>query len=224
MSKAKQLLEAIYKVYNPQEEIEEYGQEKPEFRRDFDSEDLRKQFIGTILTSGTDNNPMKLLKDCIEKMSDDWVAEFLKVINGDVVEQVNESITQLKYFTFKKDNLKTCDDFKKAQEEMKKALREEPNMDAQQVIKKDMETLKSWEQETIQETLNKLDEIKVTPKDVLDAKQRFEKQIEETTQLIERIKTYGSYELQQRAYDNVTAQLKVMDKFLNDLYNETIGE
>ena len=224
MSKAKQLLEAIYKVYNPQEEIEEYGQEKPEFRRDFDSEDLRKQFIGTILTSGTDNNPMKLLKDCIEKMSDDWVAEFLKVINGDVVEQVNESVTQLKYFTFKKDNLKTCDDFKKAQEEMKKALREEPNMDAQQVIKKDMETLKSWEQETIQETLNKLDEIKVTPKDVLDAKQGFEKQIEETTQLIERIKTYGSYELQQRAYDNVTAQLKVMDKFLNDLYNETLGE
>ena len=42
MSKAKQLLETIYKVYNPQEEIEEYGQEKPEFRRNFDSEDLRK--------------------------------------------------------------------------------------------------------------------------------------------------------------------------------------
>ena len=80
------------------------------------------------------------------------------------------------------------------------------------------------EAKRILETLNKLDEIKVTPKDVLDAKQRFEKQIEETTQLIERIRVYGSYEIQQRAYDNVTAQLKVMDKFLDDLYNETIGE
>lgn len=80
------------------------------------------------------------------------------------------------------------------------------------------------EAKKILETLNKLDEIKVTPKDVLDAKQRFEKQIEETTQLIERIRVYGSYEIQERAYDNVTAQLKAMDKFLNDLYNETIGE
>lgn len=168
MDIADQLMETIYKVYNPQEEIEEYGQEKPEFRRDFDSEDLRKQFIGTILTSGTDNNPMKLLKDCIEKMSDDWVAEFLKVINGDVVERVNESITQLKYFTFKKDNLKTSDDFKKAQEEMKKALREEPNMDAQQVIKKDMETLKSWQQETIQESFNE-DRLKERAKDATNA-------------------------------------------------------
>lgn len=216
MSKAKQLLEAIYKVYNPQEENKETA-------RTYDSENLRNMFIGTIF-GGEHQDTIKNLRDCINKMSDDWVAEFLKVINGDVVEQVNESITQLKYFTFKKDNLKTSDDFKKAQEEMKKALREEPNMDAQQVIKKDMETLKSWEQETIQESLNKLDEIKVTPKDVLDAKQRFEKQIEETTQLIERIRVYGSYEIQQRAYDNVTAQLKAMDKFLNDLYNETIGE
>lgn len=161
MSKAKQLLEAIYKVYNPQEENKETA-------RTYDSENLRNMFIGTIF-GGEHQDTIKNLRDCINKMSDDWVAEFLKVINGDVVEQVNES-------------------------------------------------------ETIQETLNKLDEIKVTPKDVLDAKQRFEKQIEETTQLIERIRVYGSYEIQQRAYDNVTAQLKAMDKFLNDLYNETIGE
>ena len=112
---------------------------------------------------------MKLLKDCIEKMSDDWVAEFLKVINGDVVEQVNE-----------------C--------------------------------------ETIQETLNKLDEIKVTWGDVRKSQEAFEEQVKETTSLLQRLKVYGSYELQQRAYDNVTAQLKVMDKFLDDLYNETIGE
>lgn len=161
MSKAKQLLEAIYKVYNPQEENKETA-------RTYDSENLRNMFIGTIF-GGEHQDTINNLRDCINKMSDDWVAEFLKVINGDVVEQVNES-------------------------------------------------------ETIQETLNKLDEIKVTPKDVLDAKQRFEKQIEEITQLIERVRVYGSYEIQQRAYDNVTAQLKAMDKFLDDLYNETIGE
>lgn len=161
MSKAKQLLEAIYKVYNPQEENKETA-------RTYDSENLRNMFIGTIF-GGDHQDTINNLRDCINKMSDDWVAEFLKVINGDVVEQVNES-------------------------------------------------------ETIQETLNKLDEIKVTPKDVLDAKQRFEKQIEETTQLIERVRVYGCYEIQQRAYDNVTAQLKAMDKFLDDLYNETIGE
>lgn len=168
MDIVEQLLETIYKVYNPQEEIEEYGQEKPEYRRDYTSEDLRKQFIGTIMMSNNDPNPWKLLRDCIDKMSDEWVAEFLKVINGDVVEQVNESITQLKYFTFKKDNLKTSDDFKKAQQEMKKALREEPNMDAQQVIKKDMETLKSWEQETIQESFNE-DRLKERAKDATNA-------------------------------------------------------
>lgn len=154
MDIVEQLLETIYKVYNKQEEIEEYGQEKPEYRRNYNSEDLRKQFIGTVMMSNNDPNPWKLLRDAIDKMPDEWVAEFLRVINGDVVEQVNESITQLKYFTFKKDNLKTSDDFKKAQEEMKKALREEPNMYAQLVIEKDMEILKSWEQETIQESFN----------------------------------------------------------------------
>ena len=160
MSKAKQLLEAIYKVYNPQEENKETA-------RTYDSENLRNMFIGTIF-GGEHQDTIKNLRDCINKMSDDWVAEFLKVINGDVVEQVNESITQLKYFTFKKDNLKTSDDFKKAQEEMKKALREEPNMDAQQVIKKDMQTLKSWEQETIQESFNE-DRFNDRAKDAINA-------------------------------------------------------
>lgn len=94
MKTAKEILEAIYKIYNTQEEVEEYGQEKPEFRRDFDSEDLRKQFIGTVLTSGNDNNPMKLLKDCIDKMPDQWVAEFITVINGDTVENVSESLNE----------------------------------------------------------------------------------------------------------------------------------
>ena len=161
MSKAKQLLEAIYKVYNPQEENKETA-------RTYDSENLRNMFIGTIF-GGDHQDTINNLRDCINKMSDDWVAEFLKVINGDVVEQVNES-------------------------------------------------------ETIQETLNKLNEIKVTWGDVRKSQEAFEEQVKETTGLLQRLKVYGSYELQQRAYDNVTAQLKVMDKFLDDLYNETIGE
>lgn len=160
MSKAKQLLEAIYKVYNPQEENKETA-------RTYDSENLRNMFIGTIF-GGEHQDTINNLRDCINKMSDEWVAEFLKVINGDVVEQVNESITQLKYFTFKKDNLKTSDDFKKAQEEMKKALREEPNMYAQLVIEKDMQTVKSWEQETIRESFNE-DRFKERAKDAINA-------------------------------------------------------
>ena len=160
MDIVEQLLETIYKVYNPQEEDKETA-------RTYDSENLRNMFIGTIF-GGEHQDTINNLRDCIDKMSDEWVAEFLKVINGDVVEQVNESLTQLKYFTFKKDNLKTSDDFKKAQEEMKKALREEPNMDAQQVIKKDMETLKSWQQETIQESFNE-DRLKERAKDATNA-------------------------------------------------------
>lgn len=146
MSKATQILEALYKVYNKEEEIAEYGEEKPEYRTADDAESLRRQFIGTIM-SGDSENTLQNLKACIDKMPDEWVAQFLEVINGDTIEKVNEDLQQLKYFTFKKENLKSKEDFQKAQEEMKKALREEPNMDAQQIIKKDMETLKSWEQE-----------------------------------------------------------------------------
>lgn len=80
------------------------------------------------------------------------------------------------------------------------------------------------EAKRILETLNKLDEIKVTWGDVRKSQEAFEEQVKETTRLLQRLKVYGSYEIQQRAYDNVTAQLKVMDKFLDDLYNETIGE
>lgn len=74
------------------------------------------------------------------------------------------------------------------------------------------------------ESLNNFSEGKVTFADVVDAKKRFEEQVKETTWLIERTKVYGSNELQQRAYDNVTAQLKAMDSFLEGLYNESIGE
>lgn len=74
------------------------------------------------------------------------------------------------------------------------------------------------------DTLDEEPVVKVTFKDVLDAKERYEQQIKDTTWLIERIKVYGSKEMQQRAYDNVTAQLKAMDSFLEGLYKETIGE
>jgi hypothetical protein len=160
MDIVEQLLETIYKVYNPQEETKETA-------RTYDSENLRNMFIGTIF-GGEHLDTINNLRDCIDKMSDEWVAEFLRVINGDVVEQVNESVAQLKYFTFKKDDLKTSDDFKKAQEEMKKALREEPNMYAQLVIEKDMQTVKSWEQETIQESFNE-DRLKERAKDAINA-------------------------------------------------------
>jgi hypothetical protein len=160
MDIVEQLMETIYKVYNPQEETKETA-------RTYDSENLRNMFIGTIF-GGEHQDTINNLRDCIDKMSDEWVAEFLRVINGDVVEQVNESVAQLKYFTFKKDDLKTSDDFKKAQEEMKKALREEPNMYAQLVIEKDMQTVKSWEQETIQESFNE-DRLKERAKDAINA-------------------------------------------------------
>lgn len=88
MSKAKQLLEAIYKVYNPQEENKETA-------RTYDSENLRNMFIGTIF-GGEHQDTIKNLRDCINKMSDDWVAEFLKVINGDVVEPIQESVNEEK--------------------------------------------------------------------------------------------------------------------------------
>jgi predicted RNA-binding protein len=80
------------------------------------------------------------------------------------------------------------------------------------------------EAKDILENLNNLSEKKVTFADVMDAKKRFEEQVKETTWLIHRVSVYGSKELQQRAYDNVTAQLKAMDSFLEELYNESIGE
>ena len=89
MKNAKQILEALYKVYNKEEEIAEYGEEKPEYRRVDDGESLRRQFIGTVMT-GDAGTLIKNLKACIDKMPDEWVAQFLEAINGDTVERVNE--------------------------------------------------------------------------------------------------------------------------------------
>jgi hypothetical protein len=80
------------------------------------------------------------------------------------------------------------------------------------------------EAKEILESLNTLSEVKVTPMDVMKAKERFEEQVKETTWLAQRVSVYGSNELQARAWNNLTAQLKAMDAFLEGLYNESVGE
>lgn len=82
--------ETKYHVYSVKEEIEEYGQEKPEYRRTYDSKDLRSMFIGTLVTSGV-NDMTDALRDAIDKMPDEWVADFLRVQNDEFVEKINES-------------------------------------------------------------------------------------------------------------------------------------
>lgn len=77
--------EAYYYVYNPQEEKEEGI--RPEERRPYSSEELRNIFIGSLSTKG--NFIAELRKD-IDNMSDEWVAEFIRVKNADVVEKVSE--------------------------------------------------------------------------------------------------------------------------------------
>ena len=74
------------------------------------------------------------------------------------------------------------------------------------------------------ENLQNISETKITPMDVLKAKENFDKQVKETTWLAQRVSVYGSNELQVKAWNNLTAQLKAMDSFLEGLYNESIGE
>lgn len=85
MKKAKQLLEELYTVYNPQEEQEEGL--NPENRSKFDSKELRNIMLGTLSTMGKENI-VEALIEALNKMSDSWVIEFLETINGDVVEKV----------------------------------------------------------------------------------------------------------------------------------------
>ena len=74
----------------------------------------------------------------------------------------------------------------------------------------------------ISENLNFLE--KVLPRDVVDARVKYEEQIKETTGLIQRVSVYGSRELQEKAYKYVTDKLKECKPFLHDLYDKTIGE
>jgi ribosome-associated translation inhibitor RaiA len=95
MKNAKEILESIYKVYNPREEEEEKRLTgKDTYRNNYSAEDLRNMFIGTIMTSDREDF-IKALRNYINKMPDEWVAEFLKVINGDVVEKVSESLDKV---------------------------------------------------------------------------------------------------------------------------------
>lgn len=97
MRKAKEILEAIneaqYKIYNTQEEAEEGL--SPETRQTYDEKDIRNIFIGTIYGE-TNSNTIDFLRSAINKMPDEWVLEFLKVINGDTVEKISESVTKSK--------------------------------------------------------------------------------------------------------------------------------
>ena len=85
MKKAKQLLEELYTVYNPQEEQEEGL--NPENRSKFDSKELRNIMLGTLSTMGKENIVQSLI-ETMDKMPDSWIIEFLETINGDIVEKV----------------------------------------------------------------------------------------------------------------------------------------
>lgn len=85
---AKELLEALYQVYNPQEEKEELETTGKEvYRGKYNAKDLRNMFIGTLLTAKSEDF-VDALREAIDKMSDEWVAEFIRVQNGDVVEKI----------------------------------------------------------------------------------------------------------------------------------------
>lgn len=86
--------EALYHVYNTEEEQEEGL--TPEERQTYDGENLRNMFIGSLdYASGDDI--IKALRQAIDKMPDEWVADFLRVQNGDTVEVISESINEEKY-------------------------------------------------------------------------------------------------------------------------------
>lgn len=97
MKKAKEILKAIneaqYKIYNTQEEAEEGL--SPETRQTYDEKDIRNIFIGTIYGE-TNSNTIDFLRSAINKMPDEWVLEFLKVVNGDTVEKISESVDKSK--------------------------------------------------------------------------------------------------------------------------------
>ena len=85
--------EALYKVYNKQEEEEEGL--TPENRQTYGGKELRNMFIGSLnYPSDNIKDFVQSLRDAIDKMPDEWIAEFLRVQNGDVVEPVVESLNK----------------------------------------------------------------------------------------------------------------------------------
>ena len=93
----KQLNEELdkYLVYSPKEV--EYEQK---FGRDvhkgpYTSKDLRNMFIGTLnYPSNNAQDIIDSLRDAIDKMPDEWIAEFLRVQNDYTVELFTESLNE----------------------------------------------------------------------------------------------------------------------------------
>lgn len=83
---SQELKEALYHVYNPQEEEEENLTSAN--RQPYDSKDLRQIFMGTLFTMGKDLQGALL--EAIDKMPDSWIIEFLEVINNDKVDVIKE--------------------------------------------------------------------------------------------------------------------------------------
>jgi hypothetical protein len=85
--------EALYKVYNKQEEEEEGL--TPENRQTYGGKELRNMFIGSLnYPSDNIKDFVQSLRDAIDKMPDEWIAEFLRVQNGDTVEPVTEALNE----------------------------------------------------------------------------------------------------------------------------------
>ena len=72
MKKAKQILEELYTVYNPNDE-----QDIPS---KFDSKELRNLMIGALLE--LDEDMTQALIKAMDKMPDSWIIEFIETING----------------------------------------------------------------------------------------------------------------------------------------------
>lgn len=90
-SPARKLLEELYTVYSPSEEQYELSIGHTFERNKYDGKSLRNMFIGSL--NYPTNNAQDLvdsLRNAIDKMPDEWVAEFLRVQNGYVVEPVTE--------------------------------------------------------------------------------------------------------------------------------------
>lgn len=96
MANIKKILEEFdkYYVYNPEEEQEEAKFGKTVYRNKYDGKDLRNMFIGSLRYGNTVQSVIDGIREAIDKMPDEWIAEFLKVQNNDVVEPANESLKE----------------------------------------------------------------------------------------------------------------------------------
>lgn len=90
MKTAKQILEDLYNVYNLEEESEENL--TPENRAKYNSQQIRNIMLETIMEFSADMTDAIII--AMNNMPDSWIIEFLETVNGDVVEKVNESISE----------------------------------------------------------------------------------------------------------------------------------